>query len=87
MQISRVYEFEMHLCVFVFQMNFWMFDSRECAEGGRVIVEVDDKVTTVRNVKVCLLFSYASPVRILVWCFAVFVWPLDHFEGNTKGYI
>lgn len=24
MQISRVYEFEMHLCVFVFQMNFWM---------------------------------------------------------------
>lgn len=43
-----------------------MFDSRECAEGGRVIVEVDDKVTTVRNVKVCLLFSYASPVRILV---------------------
>lgn len=43
-----------------------MFDSRECAEGGRVIVEVDDKVTTVRNVKVCLLFFYASPVRILV---------------------
>lgn len=36
------------------------FVSRESAEGGRVIVEVDDKVATVRNIKVCFLFSSVS---------------------------
>lgn len=60
------------------------FVSRESAEGGRVIVEVDDKVATVRNIKVCFLFSSVSQYNdsdVLLFC----VWLLDHFKRNTKG--
>lgn len=42
--------------------------SRESAEGGRVIVEVDDKVAKVRNIKVCFLSSSLSHIRILIFC-------------------
>lgn len=37
--------------------------SRERAEGGKVIVEVDDKVVKVRNIKVCFLLSPLSHIR------------------------
>lgn len=40
--------------------------SRESAEGGRVIVEVDDKVAKVRNIKVCFLASFLSHMKILM---------------------
>lgn len=40
--------------------------SRESAEGGRVIVEVDGKVAKVRNIKVCFLLSSLSHIRILI---------------------
>lgn len=40
--------------------------SRERAEGGQVIVEVNDKVAKVRNVKVCFLLSPLSHIRILI---------------------
>jgi len=44
--------------------------SRESAEGGKVIVEVDDKVAKVRNIKVwffvIFFFSYKDPDTLML---------------------
>uniref|UniRef100_A0A669PK71 StAR-related lipid transfer protein 9 n=1 Tax=Phasianus colchicus TaxID=9054 RepID=A0A669PK71_PHACC len=55
------------------------FDSRESAEGGRVIVEVDDKVTTVRNVKVDsrLDGTWDSREKTVAFSFDYCYWSVD----------
>lgn len=65
---AKVYKFDMHLSVSsYFKLIFLMCSvSRESAEGGRVIVEVDDKVAKVRNIKVCFLSSSLFHVRMLI---------------------
>ncbi|XP_015720166.1 stAR-related lipid transfer protein 9 isoform X2 [Coturnix japonica] len=52
---------------------------RESAEGGRVIVEVDDKVTTVRNVKVDsrLDGTWDSREKTAAFCFDYCYWSVD----------
>lgn len=46
--------------------------SRESAEGGRVIVEVDGKVAKIRNIKVCFFvvftFSHKDPYILMLFC-------------------
>uniref|UniRef100_A0A8B9DVM5 StAR-related lipid transfer protein 9 n=1 Tax=Anser cygnoides TaxID=8845 RepID=A0A8B9DVM5_ANSCY len=61
-------------------MNFSMcFVSRESAEGGRVIVEVDDKVATVRNIKADsrLDGTWDSREKTVAFSFDYCYWSVD----------